>query len=159
MGLALISDRLLGGHMPTAKSPRAYQFTHSPWAFPCWNCGLCLFSMHLAKCHSDQSVPAVPCFLYIMTWQQAKYKWHTFLFVGLLLQFWKLNTDFLKSPTACLSPLLACICKVHSESFLTTLNHLVLGILEDTSCQWANLRKECKLVADPLGNAAFSGIE
>lgn len=32
-------------------------------------------------------------------------------------------------------------------------------MLEDTSCLWANLRKEHKSVADALGNAAFSGIE
>lgn len=32
-------------------------------------------------------------------------------------------------------------------------------MLEDTSCQWANLSKEPKLVADPLGNAAVPGIE
>lgn len=59
------------------------------------------------------------------------------------------------------SPLLTCICKVPSESFLIILNynHLALGMLEDASYQWADLRKDHELVADPPDNAAFSGIE
>lgn len=133
--------------IPHRQKPESAQFMPSPRAFPCWNCGLCLFCY--VPCEVFQMTVCPLCLAFCETTH--------FPICRAPLVVLKMGYGFKNVP----SSLLTCIYNVPSESLLTTINysHLVLGMLEDASCQWADLRKGHELVSDPLDNAGFSAIE